>query len=193
MTSYELRFTLGVHMLQQEKIEQAISILEELNTDAWLIFARETEEVPERNWELLAPGGVVWQSALILTARGDRIAIVGQGDDETYRSSGLYSAVYAYTQSIRELLRDTLTQINPQQIAINYSKSNSAADGLTYGMYLLLRDYLEGTPFVDRLITADPIVSRVRGRKTRDEIERVKAAIQRTVALFDEVTPLIQP
>jgi Xaa-Pro aminopeptidase len=179
--------------LQQEKIEQAISILKELNIDAWLIFARETEETPERIWELLAPNGVVWQSALILTPRGDRISIVGQGDDETYRKSGLYSEVYSYTQSIREQLNSTLDQINPNQIGINYSKSNSAADGLTHGMYLLLLDFLEGTPHKHRLVNADPIISRLRGRKTTKEIERVKAAIARTLKLFDEVEEVIKP
>ncbi len=180
-------------MLQRGKIEQAISILKELNIDAWLVFARETEEMPERSWELLAPGGVVWQSALILTPRGDRIAIVGQGDDDTYRQSGLYSDVYSFTQSIRELLRETLRQINPGQLAVNFSKSNPAADGLSHGMYLLLRDHLEGLPYVDRLVSADPIISRLRGRKTPQEVERIRAAIGRTLALFDEAMAWIKP
>ncbi|HZQ07868.1 MAG TPA: hypothetical protein VFD70_14890, partial [Anaerolineae bacterium] len=87
-----------VEMLQREKLEQANSILQELNMDAWLIFARETEETPERSWELLAPGMVVWQSALILTKNGDRIAIVGKGDDAMYRTSGWYTEVHSYVQ-----------------------------------------------------------------------------------------------
>jgi Xaa-Pro aminopeptidase len=183
----------GVKMLQQEKLEQAISILKELNIDAWLIFARETEETPERSWALLAPGGVVWQSALILTPHGDRIAIVGQGDDDTYRKSSCYSDVYSYTQSIREQLRESLRQINPRQLAINFSKSNSAADGLSHGMYLLLRDHLEGLPCGDHLVSADPIISRLRGRKTPQEVARIRAAIGRTLELFDEATELIKP
>lgn len=179
--------------LEREKLGQAIAILKELNIDAWLIFARETEETPEKSWELLAPGGVVWQSALILTPRGDRIAIVGQGDDDTYRKCGYYSAVYSYTQSIRDLLRETLIRIDPRQLAINFSKSNSSADGLSHGMYLLLLDYLEATPYVDRLTSADPIVSRLRGRKTPEEVKRVRAAIGETLKLFDEATGLIKP
>ena len=88
-------------MLIQEKLAQAIEILQELDLDAWLLFARETEETPERAWELLAPGMVVWQSALILTQRGDRIAIVGKGDDDAYRNSGYYTQVHSYVQGIR--------------------------------------------------------------------------------------------
>src|SRR5512143_3109717 len=116
-------------MLQQEKIEQAVSILNELNIPAWLIFARETEEIPERSWELVAPAGVVWQSAILLTATGERIAIVGQGDDESYRRSGLYSEVHSYTQGMRDLLRSSVARLNPERIAINYSENNAAADG----------------------------------------------------------------
>lgn len=179
--------------LQQEKIEQAIGILNEQNIDAWLIFARETEETPERTWEMLAPGGVVWQSALILTPRGDCIAIVGQGDDSTYRQSGYYTEVYSFTQSIREQLLKTLGQINPRQLAINFSKSNSAADGLSYGMYLLLRDYLQGTPYGERLVSADPIISRLRGSKTPEEVRRVRAAIKQTLALFEEAGEYAKP
>src|SRR5581483_12487316 len=101
-----------VEMLQREKLEQANSILQELNMDAWLIFARETEETPERAWELLAPGMVVWQSALLITKDGARIAIVGKGDDDLYRKCGLYTEVHSYVQGIRELLRNTIERFD---------------------------------------------------------------------------------
>ncbi len=180
-------------MLQQEKLEQASSILQELNMDAWLIFARETEETPERSWELLAPGMVVWQSALILTKKGDRIAIVGKGDDAMYRTSGWYTEVHSYVQGISELLRNTIERLDPQQIALNYSKSNPNADGLTFGMFLTLNDILKGTPYAERFISADPILSRLRGRKTLEELKRIREAIDRTLILFDETTALLKP
>jgi Xaa-Pro aminopeptidase len=158
-----------------------------------LIFARETEETPERAWELLAPGMVVWQSALILTQHGDRIAIVGKGDDDSYRNSGWYSEVHSYVQGISELLRATLMQLDPKQIALNYSVSNPNADGLTYGMFLTLQNILQGTPYAERFISADPILSRLRGRKTPAELKRIRAAIERTLILFNETTALLEP
>ena len=175
-------------MLQAEKLAQANQILQELDVDAWLIFARETEETPERAWELLAPGMVVWQSAMILTKRGDRIAIVGKGDDDEYRKSGWYSEVHSYVQGIGEILRETLTRLDPQQLALNYSESNPNADGLTHGMYLALQKILQETPYVERFLSADPILSRLRGRKTPEELKRIRAAIERTLILFDETT-----
>jgi Xaa-Pro aminopeptidase len=180
-------------MLQKEKIEQAISILKELNVDAWLIFARETGETPERAWELLAPGMVVWQSALIFTKSGDCIAIVGKGDDEEYVKSGWYTEVHSYVQGIGELLRETLTRLDPKEIALNYSKSNPNADGLTYGMYLTLQEILRETPYSGRFVSADPILSRLRGRKTAEELKRIRAAVDRTLILFDETTKFLEP
>lgn len=175
-------------MLHREKLTQAIDILQELDLDAWLIFARETEETPERAWELLAPGMVVWQSAMLLTKKGDRIAIVGKGDDDEYRRRGWYTQVYSYVQGIGEILRETLTRLDPQQLALNYSESNPNADGLTHGMYLTLQKILQETPYVERFISADPILSRLRGRKTPEELKRIRAAIERTLILFDETT-----
>lgn len=180
-------------MLQAEKLAQANQILQELDIDAWLIFARETEETPERAWELLAPGMVVWQSAMILTKKGDRIAIVGKGDDEEYRRRGWYTEVYSYVQGISQILRDTLARLDPQKIALDYSVSNASADGLSYGMFLTLQQILKDTPYAERFVSADPILSRLRGSKTSEEQKRIRAAIDRTLILFDETNALLKP
>ncbi|MBI5878646.1 MAG: aminopeptidase P family protein [Chloroflexi bacterium] len=180
-------------MLQQEKIEQAIGVLRETGLDAWLLYARETSEINEPSWDMVAPAGVVWPAAVIITTRGERFAIVGKFDDAAFRASGLYTGVLTYTQGIGETLRGVLSELDPQSIGLNFSKSNVAADGLTYGMFLQLQEHLAGTPYVGRLQSADAVVSRVRGRKTPTEAARVRAAIATTMRLFDEVTPLIRP
>ena len=179
-------------MLQAEKLAQASDILGELDIDMWLIFARETEETPERAWKLLAPEMVVWQSAMILTKNGDRIAIVGKGDDEEYRKRGWYTEVYAYVQGISQLLRDTITRLDPKRIALNSSDGNASADGLTHGMFLTLSRILKDTPYAERFISADPILSRLRGRKTNEELKRIRDAIDRTLILFDETSALLK-
>jgi Xaa-Pro aminopeptidase len=104
----------------------------------------------------------------------------------------LYNDVLTYTQGIAETLRGLLSELDPQSIGIDYSTSNVAADGLTYGMYLQLLEHLGGTPYRDRLRSADPVVSRVRGRKTASEVQRIREAIGTTVRLLAEVTPLVR-
>ena len=62
-----------------------------------------------------------------------------------------------------------MQQLNPKQIAVNTSLNDPTADGLTYGMYKQLVNYLTPTPFIERLISAETIISALRGRKTPTE------------------------
>ena len=84
-----------------------------------------------------------------------------------------------------------LERLNPNHIAINYSIDDVHADGLSYGMYQLLCRYLEGTPYRSRLVSAEKLHSALRGRKTPQEIERIRAAIRTTSAIFQRTFDFI--
>jgi len=86
-----------------------------------------------------------------------------------------------------------LERLNPQQIAINTSQSDVLADGLTHGMYLNLQAMLQGTPFIDRLISAESLVGSLRGRKSDLEIARIRKAIVSTEEIYTKVFEWIQP
>jgi len=83
--------------------------------------------------------------------------------------------------------------LNPKTIAINYSVNDVHADGLSHGMYLLLRKYLENTPFLDRLVSAEEINAALRGRKTATEISRIRAAIQTTEEILTHTFAFARP
>ena len=115
---------------------------------------------------------LTWQSALIFTKTGESIAIIGRFELETARNVGAYSKVLPYDESIKPVLLQELERLKPKQIAINTSESDVLADGLTHGMYLNLLSLLEGdTPFADRLISAEHLLSSLRGRKSKLEID----------------------
>ena len=63
------------------KIEQAVGILNELDIDVWMLFARESATVHDPSFDLVVGGNCTWQSAFILTRTGERIAMdVKAGD-----------------------------------------------------------------------------------------------------------------
>ncbi len=177
--------------LVQEKVTQAIGILKELRLDMWLTYVRETSAGGDPVLPLIYGLDLTWQSALIITRHGQRIAIVGRLEAEAARRTGAYDTVLFYDQSIQPELIKILEQLNPNQIAINYSVDDVHADGLTYGMYQLLCTYLAGTPFLSRLVSADKLHSALRGRKTRQEIELIRNAIQTTLSIFQRTYDFI--
>ncbi len=181
----------NLHLIQ-EKLAQATAILAELNVDAWLTFVRETSLQPDPALELIADIDVTWKTAFIVSRSGRHVCIIGHFDAENARNLGVYEVI-DYHQGISQPLREALAKLDPAQIAINYSENDVAADGLSLGMYRSLQVMLAGTPYADRLISAEKIIAALRGRKSQAEIERVRQAVATTEMLFDEVEEFVRP
>lgn len=179
-------------LLIQEKINQAIAILREKEIDCWLTFVRETAAGGDPALPLLYPHDLTWQSALILSAAGDRIAIVGRFEKDAAASVGAYE-VLPYDEGISRMLRDTLARLAPKNIAINTSRNDVLADGLSHGMHGLLVDYLDGTGLVEKLVSAEEIIGALRARKTEREIERIQAAIRTTEQIYQKTFEYLTP
>ena len=177
----------------QEKVGQAIEILREKNIDAWLTFVRETSAGGDPVLPLIYGHDLTWQSALILTQKGDTYAIVGHFEAETARRTGAYTTVIPYHESIRRNLLHTLERIYPGKIAVNYSLNDVHADGLSYGMYQLLVKYFDDTPWEQRLTSAEEVLSALRGRKTEGELTRIRGAIDTTLKIFDRTFDFAKP
>jgi Xaa-Pro aminopeptidase len=179
--------------LLQEKVNQAVEILKELEIDMWLTFVRETSGVRDPALDLLiGANDLTWESALILTRAGERIAIIGNLEKDAVGRLNIFNEILGYDKSVRDLLRDTLTRLKPDRIAVNTSKNNVHADGLTHAMYEMLRDYLSGTPYADRLVSSEPLLNALRGRKTPDELARIKKAVEITDEIFQKTYSFIK-
>ena len=171
--------------LMQEKVHQAIEILKEQQTDLWLTFVRETSGVRDPMLDfLIGPNDLTWPSALILTRQGEKIAIVGNLEKDSVARNNVFDTIIGYDTAVSELLRETITRLNPDRVAVNTSRNNVHADGLTHAMYEILRDYLKGTPYAERLVSAEPIINAMRGRKTPEELDRIRKAVQITDEIY---------
>jgi Xaa-Pro aminopeptidase len=183
----------GESTLVREKLDQVPGILEEQGVDLWLTFVHETAVTPDPCMELIVGTNCTWQSAFLLSRSGERIAIVGRFDAPGLEAIDAYSDVQIYDESVRPALREAIERLDPEKIALNYSPSDPAADGLTHGMWLVLSETLAGMPYADRLISSGPVVGALRGRKTSLEIERIRAAIDETEEIFAVVSEQIRP
>jgi Xaa-Pro aminopeptidase len=179
--------------LVHEKLDQVPAILEEQGIDLWLTFVHETQVTPDPCIELIVGTHCTWQSAFLLSRSGERIAIVGRYDAPGLEAIGGYSDVRIYDESVRPALREAIERLDPGKIALNYSPSDPAADGLTHGMWVTLCETLADTPYADRLVSSGPVVGSLRGRKTSFETERIRAAIEETEEIYSLVAPRIRP
>jgi len=178
--------------IASEKLAQAGELVASCGFDVWMTFVRETAEAGDPVLPLILEGGLTWQSALLVTSGGRRTAIVGRYDADPVRASGDWDEVVGYDQGIREPLLSWLETTIPAlsqspRIAINFSKDDDKADGLSHGMYLLLAEMLRNTRFADALVSAEELLGALRAQKSGEEVRRIRGAIAETDRLFDEV------
>jgi len=166
--------------LIKAKIEQAVSILKKLDIDLWLIFCRESDMMADPALTLVVGHKIVWQSAFFITKDGMTTALVGNFDAPNFERSGRYSEVRTYVEDCGREIRRMVQKFKPNSIALNYSINDVASDGLSYGMYQLLMGYLKGTIYTDRILSSEKIISLLRGRKIREEINLISKAAQIT-------------
>ncbi len=98
--------------LVQEKTNQAVEILNEKDIDLWITFACETTAGGDPVLPLIYGRGLTWQSALIISKTGEKIAIVGTFEQNT---------------AVRTQAYDTgnpLQRINPAYLAGNSGKAS---------------------------------------------------------------------
>jgi Xaa-Pro aminopeptidase len=177
----------------KEKTKQAVEILNEKNIDMWLTFVRESSVMNDPVLEMVVGTNSTWQAAFIINSDGDNTAIIGSMEEGNFKKAGLFNNIIPYLKSIKAPLREYIAKKDPKRIAINYSKNAVLADGLTYGMYQVLLDHLDGTEYIKRLVSSEEIISALRGRKSPAEINLMKDAVEETLKIFDEVTSFMKP
>ena len=182
-----------MNSLIQEKIEQAVAILQEKEVDLWLTFVRETSVNQDPILPIIyGQASLTRPSALIIHRNGERIAIVGRMDANTARGLGAYQQVIECDAEIQPHLLATLERLNPATIAINFSQYNVMADGLSVGWYEVLKNMLHGTDFYPRLCSSENIISALNGRKTAREIALVRAAVEATEEIFEQTYAILR-
>ena len=178
--------------LLREKLQQAVQTMAELQIDCWCTYVRETIENRDPALTFLAGDGhVVWEAAFLIYSNGRKVAILGAGDQQNYLKLQVYDEVIPYIESFRQPLRDELLQQNPKTIALNFSTENVSADGLSFGMFNRLQNFLP--EWKDHFVSAEKIIEKLRKSKTPEEMKRIQAASWETLELFGLLNHEIKP
>jgi Xaa-Pro aminopeptidase len=178
--------------MEKEKLNQAASLLGELGMDAWLVVERESDISSDPIMGYIVGTGFTWLSFFLVFRTVEKVAIVGNLDIEKTERLGLFDTVTAYRESPREALLDQLKRHDPATIAIDYSLDSPVADGLSHGCYLQLMTLLSDTPYGNRLVSAEALIVRLRGRKSVEEVRRMRRAIDITLEIYDRVTASVK-
>lgn len=179
--------------MEKEKIAQAIDILGELDIDLWLVIDRESGIITDPVMDYVVGCHATWLSFFLFSKKGEKHAIVGNLDVETFRRSGLFDTVSAYKGSPKDDLLRLLRRLDPNKIAIDYSQDCAAADGLTHGNYLSLLELLKETGYASRLVSAEAVIAKLRGRKSAEELRRLREACKLTLDIYDKVSKTARP
>jgi Xaa-Pro aminopeptidase len=177
--------------LQREKVLQAVEIVKEENVDLWITIGRETVMNSDPVVPIISPCEFGSLTAVMITNSGRNICLTGHLDYNGMIQGGAYDEILMYDKSFKEEFFKILKEENPQQIALNYS-TDVASDGITHGLYMRMMEFLDEFGYQGEIISAEKIIGKLRGRKSPQEIERMKKAIVITEMILKEAKDFIK-
>ncbi len=164
-----------------------LSSMRRSGVDAWLVVTREGS--PDPIAFDVAAENAVGRAACLFVDKGDhleRVAIVAGYDTEPFEKSGLYGRVVPYgKEGAGPALKAEIERFSPRAIAVDMSREEPLADGMTAGNLQWVRDTI-GPDFARRLVSAEGLLISFRSRKTPAEIAKMREAVKKTDRLLSE-------
>ncbi|MBM3449735.1 MAG: aminopeptidase P family protein [Armatimonadetes bacterium] len=175
--------------LVREKQDQAIRYLRTADYDCWMIYVREASD---RVTTAIVTGAdyIVQNAAFLFLRGGERIAVL-QPIDVQNKAGLFFDKVVPAGVDIDATIAKTIADLGPSKIAVNYSRTEFCADGLSYGMYLRLADLLRSVGYQDRLTSAENLVVGLRAIKTQEELARMRKAAEITHLAAHDATAFL--
>ena len=170
-----------------QKLSQAQELLLSCSLDAWLLAVRESMDRPDPNLRFFLEQDFTWNTYFLITPKR-AVALVATFDAPDVVSSGLFDEVITYKEGSRAALVALLVNADPATIGINVSKDDPLADGLTAGLRDEIQETLAGTPYATRLVSAEPLLARLRGVKLPAETAVIQRAVDETEAIFEKLS-----
>lgn len=174
--------------LGQEKSRQALAFVPE--HDAWVFVTREGSDPGAR---LTFDAAVSGEAAFVLRPGRGVLALVANYDAGHVERLGVFDEILSYDRSFGDAFTDWLRELAPATIYLNYSERDVLCDGLSHGQYRRTTRLLgEALPAV-AVASSEPFLREVRGRKTAEEVARLREAIRGSNALYARIRRELRP
>ena len=161
-----------MNQIRKEKFDYILPhVLRDNNIDMWIHVMRAGRPDPLGS-ALGSSSGV-----FIFTDRdGDRIerAVLGQSD-ESLPGTGAYDIFFSEEIEVEgdagweNIIREFVAERDPRRIAVNFSKRNAVADGISHTDYVRLVEAI-GDTYAEKIISADNVIADFLSGKVIGEI-----------------------
>jgi len=180
-------------MIEKEKLHQAAAFMESTDIDLWITLMRETTMARDPVLPLIGDIYYSRQAAIIVEKGGKATALVSFLEGASAEQTGFFDEVISYDAetAFEGAFAAYLGKGSKKKIALNFSKNDPAADGLSYGTYLFFTDLLKELDFQGEIVDSGVILEQLRSIKNEQEVASIKEAIKITQKIFDEAADFI--
>jgi Xaa-Pro aminopeptidase len=116
----------------------------------------------------------------------------GSNDAEGIRQTALYDEVIVYKGDFKDAMAEMLDKHKVLKLAVNYSIDDVASDGLSHGLFLLLQDTVNRAEIKPEIVSAAPVISKLRGIKSSAEKQLIVESIQTAERIFQDARGFIR-
>ena len=180
-------------MLQKKKLRQAAEFMKTTDIDLWITLMRETTMHKDPVLPLIGDIYYSGQAAIIVEKGGGTTAIVSFLEGPSAEQTKIFDRVIAYDSAtgFKGAFSEWFGENSEKNIALNFSKTDPSADGLSYGTYLFFTELLESLNFKGKITASDKILEQLRSIKNPEEVSNIKEAIKITQRIFDDAAGFI--
>ena len=170
------------YQIPREKIRQLEVLLASQDIDGLLLVSREGGDpiLP-----FLIGEDTVHLGAAFFMRDGHHIMIASQSDEKKFIPSGIFSQVLTYNKALEEVFVPVFDRLAPKKLAINVSETDIIADGLSYGLYLMLEKMLGRERLAAVEVSGEGLIRELCSVKSSTEIDYLRQSIQQTNDNYD--------
>ena len=178
------------------RFDRAIDAMRRHGIDMWVSLGREVHILGEPAFLYLMPADILFRAALLVTGQGERICICTAIEQEELEASGLFSSVIVYggpagfEAAITEALKTRVPAGG--RVALNISSLDPSSDGLTYSDYLLLQRCFAAAGFAGEVVSSEPVMKCIRGKKSDGEVAKIANAVRLAMGVYEQARPCLR-